>query len=195
MLSDSPHRTSQGSHQKKTVKRRSGWPLGLTPPSKRSGKCEKFRLWLSTLESFIYDSKRNLHKKIIFWQISCLGVWWPKWSNLPKFHKGGPCREQQEGKMTDQNRWLVIPVARNFLVIFLLKDLSHGEIWGWEPFSVKTYCYFGKNCVSSGRFWNYCPFLMYCDSCFADSSTIITFPLSVRRHNRDILPFIHYMMY
>ena len=28
----------------------------------------------------------------------------PKWSNLPKFHKGGPCREQQEGKMTDQNR-------------------------------------------------------------------------------------------
>ena len=28
----------------------------------------------------------------------------PKWSNLPQFHKGGPCQEQQEGKMTDQNR-------------------------------------------------------------------------------------------
>jgi len=31
--------------KKKTVKKRSGWPLGLTPPSpppKRSGKCENF---------------------------------------------------------------------------------------------------------------------------------------------------------
>ena len=63
-----------------------------------------------------------------------------KWSNLPQFHKGGPCREQQEGKMTDQNRWLVIHVARNFLVIFLLKHLSLGEIWGWEKFSGQSQC-------------------------------------------------------
>ena len=52
----------------------------------------------------------------------------PKWSNLSKFHKGGPCREQQEAKMTDQNRRLVMHVARNFLVVFLLKHLSLGEI-------------------------------------------------------------------
>ncbi len=32
-----------------------------------------------------------------------------KWSKLPQFHKGGPCREQQEGKMTNQNRCLVTP--------------------------------------------------------------------------------------
>ena len=31
--------------------------------------------------------------------------------------------EQQEGKMNDQNRWLVIPVARNFLVIFLFWNI------------------------------------------------------------------------
>ena len=48
----------------------------------------------------------------------------PKWSNLSKFHKGGPCREQQEAKMTDQNRRLGMHVARNFLVLFLLKHLS-----------------------------------------------------------------------
>ena len=51
-----------------------------------------------------------------------------KWSKLPQFHKGGPCWEQQEAKMTDQNRRLVIHVARNFLVVFLLKLLSLGEI-------------------------------------------------------------------
>ena len=48
--------------------------------------------------------------------------------------EGGSCREQQEGKMTNQNRCLVIHVAHNFWVIFLLKHLSLGEIWGWEPF-------------------------------------------------------------
>ena len=63
----------------------------------------------------------------------------PKWSNLPKFHKGGPCREQQEGKMTNQNRWQVIPVAHNFLVIFLLKYLSLGKIWRWEPFMGQSF--------------------------------------------------------
>ena len=57
-----------------------------------------------------------------------------KWSKLPQFHKGGPCREQQEGKITNQNRCQVIHVAHNFLVIFLLKHLGLGEIWGWEPF-------------------------------------------------------------
>ena len=57
-----------------------------------------------------------------------------KWSKLPQFHKGGPCREQQEGEMTNQKRCLVIHVAHNFWVIFLLKHLSLGEIWGWEPF-------------------------------------------------------------
>ena len=41
-----------------------------------------------------------------------------KWSKLPQFHKGGPCREQQEGKITNQNRCPVIHVAHNFLVIF-----------------------------------------------------------------------------
>ena len=54
-----------------------------------------------------------------------------KLSNMPQFHKGGPCREQQGGKMTNQNRCLVLHVACNFLVIFLLKHLSLGEIWGW----------------------------------------------------------------
>ena len=29
-----------------------------------------------------------------------------KWSNLPQFHKGGPCREQQEGEITNQKRCL-----------------------------------------------------------------------------------------
>ena len=48
-----------------------------------------------------------------------------------QFHKGGPCREQQEGKMTDQNRCLVIHLAPNFFVILLLKHLSLAEIWGW----------------------------------------------------------------
>ena len=57
-----------------------------------------------------------------------------KWSKLPQFHKGGPCREQQEGKITNQNRCQVIHVAHNFLVIFLLKHPGLGEIWGWEPF-------------------------------------------------------------
>ena len=51
-----------------------------------------------------------------------------KWSKLPQFHKGGPCREQQEGEMTNQKRCLVIHVAHNFWVIFLLKHLSLGEI-------------------------------------------------------------------
>ena len=51
-----------------------------------------------------------------------------KWSKLPQFHKGGPCREQQEGKITNQNRCQVIHVAHNFLVIFLLRHLGLGEI-------------------------------------------------------------------
>ena len=51
-----------------------------------------------------------------------------KWSKLPQFHKGGPCREQQEGKITNQNRCQVIHVAHNFLVIFLLKHLGLSEI-------------------------------------------------------------------
>ena len=36
---------TKGSHKKKTGKKRSGWPLGLTPPPpppKRSGKCKNF---------------------------------------------------------------------------------------------------------------------------------------------------------
>ena len=36
--------------------------------------------------------------------------------------------------MTDQNRRLVIRVARNFLVVFLLKNHSLDEILGWGPF-------------------------------------------------------------
>ena len=28
----------------------------------------------------------------------------PQWSKVPQFHKGGPYREQQEGKNTNQNR-------------------------------------------------------------------------------------------
>ena len=52
----------------------------------------------------------------------------------PKFHKWGPCREQQDGKITNQSRCQVLRVARNFLVIFLLKHLNLGEIRGWEPF-------------------------------------------------------------
>ena len=44
----------------------------------------------------------------------------PKWSNLPKFHKGGPCREQMEGKLTDQNSWrpftIKIKNTRSFLL-------------------------------------------------------------------------------
>ena len=51
-----------------------------------------------------------------------------KWSKLPQFHKGGPCREQQEGKITNQNKCQVIHVAHNFLVIFRLKHLGLGEI-------------------------------------------------------------------
>ena len=51
-----------------------------------------------------------------------------KLSNLPQFHKGGPCREQQGVKMTNQNKCLVLHVAHIFLVIFLLKHLSLGEI-------------------------------------------------------------------
>ena len=51
-----------------------------------------------------------------------------RWSKLPQFHKGGPCREQQEGEITNQNRCQVIHVAHNFLVIFLLKHLGLGEI-------------------------------------------------------------------
>ena len=47
------NRSTKGSRQKKTVKKRSGWPLGLTPPPpKRSGKCEKFWIWVLTL---VYD--------------------------------------------------------------------------------------------------------------------------------------------
>ena len=51
----------------------------------------------------------------------------PKWSNMPKFHKGDPVRSS--GK---QNRCQAIYVARNFLVAFLLKHFSPGEIWGWR---------------------------------------------------------------
>ena len=51
----------------------------------------------------------------------------PKWSNMPKFHKGDPVRSS--GK---QNRCQAIYVARNFLVAFLLKYFSPGEIWGWR---------------------------------------------------------------
>ena len=47
----------------------------------------------------------------------------PKWSNMPKFHKGDPVRSS--GK---QNRCQAIYVARNFLVAFLLKHFSPGEI-------------------------------------------------------------------
>ena len=60
--------TIKGNVQKKTGKKRSGWPLGLTPPApmKRSGKCEICWLWLLTL---VYDYiwlKTNFtqHKKI-----------------------------------------------------------------------------------------------------------------------------------
>ena len=64
-----------------------------------------------------------------FSQITFSVVWRGlKWSKLPQFHKGGPCREQQEGEMTNQKRCLVIHVAHNFWVIFLLKHLSLGEI-------------------------------------------------------------------
>ena len=64
-----------------------------------------------------------------FSQITFSVVWRGlKWSKLPQFHKGGPLREQQEGEMTNQKRCLVIHVAHNFWVIFLLKHLSLGEI-------------------------------------------------------------------
>ena len=64
-----------------------------------------------------------------FSQITFSVVWRGlKWSKLPQFHKGGPCREQQEGEITNQKRCLVIHVAHNFWVIFLLKHLSLGEI-------------------------------------------------------------------
>ena len=48
-------------------------------------------------------------------------------AEMPQFHKGEPCQEQQEGKMGNQNRCLVIHVA-NIFCIFLLKHLSLGEI-------------------------------------------------------------------
>ena len=51
------------------------------------------------------------------------------------------CREQQEGKMTNQNKRRVIHVAHNLLVIiFLLKYLSLGEIYGWESFFGQWRC-------------------------------------------------------
>ena len=37
-------------------------------------------------------------------------------------NKGGPCRELQEGIMTNQIRCLVLHVALNFWGIFLLKN-------------------------------------------------------------------------
>ena len=53
-----------GKHQKKTGKKRSGWPLRLTPPPmKRSGICEIFWLWFLT---FVFDyiwPKTNSTKK------------------------------------------------------------------------------------------------------------------------------------
>ena len=49
-----------------------------------------------------------------------------KWSKLPQFHKGGPCREQQEGKITNQKRCLVT------YVIFLVKKVGTVEKWGFD---------------------------------------------------------------
>ena len=57
-----------GKASKKNGKKRSGWPLGLTtpPPPKWSGKCENFRLWLSTLDSDYIQLETNFTPKKSF---------------------------------------------------------------------------------------------------------------------------------
>ena len=51
----------------KKGKKRSGWPLGLTPPPpKRSGKCENLRLWLSTVDSDYIRLETNFTQKNVF---------------------------------------------------------------------------------------------------------------------------------
>ena len=37
-----------------------------------------------------------------------------KWSKLAQFHKGGPCREQNEGKIHDTDKCQLRHVSHNF---------------------------------------------------------------------------------
>ena len=97
-------------------------------PKKSNGKSCQFFL---TFPKYVNGRLGTTFFSQIMFNVVWRGL---KWSKLPQFHKGGPCREQQEGEMTNQKRCLVIHVAHNFWVIFLLKHLSLGEIWGWEPF-------------------------------------------------------------
>ena len=54
--------------KKKTVMKRSGWPIGLTPPPmNRSGKCEIFLLWFFTLVYDYIRPKTNFTKKKKIW--------------------------------------------------------------------------------------------------------------------------------
>ena len=75
--------------KKKPVKKRPGWPLGLTPSLPRSGqenvKFFDFYFWLYIL--IIYDSKRILPQKNIFWPLTppCSPTHPPK-SHLETFH-------------------------------------------------------------------------------------------------------------
>ena len=97
-------------------------------PKKINGKSCQFFL---TFPKFVNGRLGTTFCSQITFRVVGRGL---KWSKSPQFHKGGPCREQQEGKITNQNRCQVIHVAHNFLVIFLLKHLGLSEIWGWEPF-------------------------------------------------------------
>ena len=56
-----------------------------------------------------------------------------KLSKLAEFHKGGPCQEQYEAKITNTYKCQLQHVARNFWVLFMLQYLSLGEFCGWEP--------------------------------------------------------------
>ena len=45
---------------------------------------------------------------------------WQKWSKLPYFRKGGPCREKNECKIHDTDKCRLRHVSHNFLVLFVL---------------------------------------------------------------------------
>ena len=54
---------------------------------------------------------------------------------MPQFYKGGPCWEQQEGKLLTNICAQLYMLHTILWCFFLLKHLSLGELWGCEPFS------------------------------------------------------------
>merc|ERR1719341_922136 len=71
-------------------------------PKKMNGKSCQFFL---TFYKYVNERLGTTFCSQITFSVVRRGL---KWSTFPLFHKGGPWQEQQEGKITNQNRCQVI---------------------------------------------------------------------------------------